>query len=80
AQPVERADEVLGLGAGEGRLPRVVVVGHRATVDGGLQLPPGPFLASDRVLDVAVLVARDPVRPVGVDYGCDGSVTRRSRD
>jgi hypothetical protein len=33
AQAVERTHEVFHLGAGEGRLPRVVAVGHSATVE-----------------------------------------------
>jgi hypothetical protein len=33
AQAVERTDEVLSLGAGEWGFPRVVTVGHGATVD-----------------------------------------------
>jgi len=33
AQAVERTDEVLGLGAGEGWFPRVVAAGHGATVN-----------------------------------------------
>ena len=33
AQAVERTDEVLGLGAGQGRFPREVAIGHGATVD-----------------------------------------------
>ena len=33
AKAVERTNEVLGLGAGQGRFPRGVAVGHGATVD-----------------------------------------------
>ena len=34
-QAVERTHEMLDLGAGQGRFPRVVGVGHGATVGGG---------------------------------------------
>src|SRR5262245_60490353 len=37
-QAVERTDEVLGLGAGEGRFPRVVTVSHGANVDLGTDI------------------------------------------
>jgi hypothetical protein len=33
AQPVERTDDVLDLGAGEGRFPRIVTVRHGSTVE-----------------------------------------------
>ena len=47
AQPVERTDEVLDLGAGEGRFPRGVAIGHGATVDLAANIP-CPVVGVDR--------------------------------